>query len=131
MLWPAPRRVDDRSLAAPLRRYVIAGIVAVIGIAVSFLIWIRALEERRLELANLLGSLADETTGSVEWQLEQEANALRGLANFWQLHGLLEPAAWQTDVRLLLDHFTGIQWIAWVPRDSLRIRFVARDTTVR
>jgi len=131
MSWPASRRIEERSVAAPLRRYVIAGIVAVIGIAVSFLTWIRALEERKLDLANLLGSLADETAGAVEWQLEREMNALHGLAAFWQLHGLLEPGAWRTDTRMLLDHFPGIQWIAWVPRDSVRIRFVARDSTAR
>jgi sensor domain CHASE-containing protein len=119
-------------MTAPLRRYVFAAIiVAVIGIAVSFLTWIRTLEERRIELAKLLGSLADETAGAVEWQLEREMKGLRGLASFWQLHGLLEPQAWRTDSRLLLDHFTGIQWIAWVPTDTSAIRFVGRDSTVR
>lgn len=117
--------------AATARRYVPAIAVAAIGVALSLLTWTRALEERQLGVSNVLGSLADETTGTIEAQLDREVNALRDLATFWQLHGLLPDGPWQSDTRMILEHFNGIQWIAWVPADSTKTRFVVRDTTVR
>ena len=131
MLWKVARAAAERIPAAPARRYLQAIVVASLGVALSLLTWVRALEERQYGVSNLLGSLADETTGSIEVELDREVNALRRLATFWQLHGLLPEGPWQFDTRATLDHFPGIQWIAWVPADTSKMRLAVRDTTVR
>ena len=121
----------ERFPAAPARRTVPAILVAVIGSALTILTWTRALEERRLAVSDVLGSLADEVTADIESQLEREVDAVRGLATFWQLHGLLPEQAWDFDTRLAIRSFPGLRWVAWVPADSTRTRAVVRDTTVR
>src|SRR5262245_18588639 len=128
--WPAVPRVADTIPAAPPRRYIPAIGVVAIGGALSVLTWTRALDERQVAMTNLLGSLADEMTSNIQFQLEREVDAVRGLATFWQLHGLLPEPTWRFDTRLTLEHLPGVQWIAWVPADSSRTRIVTRDTTV-
>lgn len=131
MLWKVARTAAERIPAAPARRYIQAIAVAALGVTLTLLTWFRALEERQYGVSNLLGSLADETTGAIQAELDREVNALRRLATFWQLHGLLPEAPWQFDTRETIDHFPGIQWIAWVPADSAQLRLATRDTTVR
>src|SRR5262245_33285571 len=124
-----PARVHELPVA-PARHLLPALLVSVTGIALSILTWTRALEERQLGLAHVLGSLADGTTVAIESQLDREVNALREMATFWQLHGVLPSGAWHFHTRWTLEQFPGIQWIAWVPRDSTESRFVARDSSV-
>lgn len=113
--------------AARARRYVPAVVVAAVGVGLSILSWTRALEERQLGVATVLGSMADETTNMIASQLEREVGALRDMATFWQLHGVMPEGPWSFQTRMTIEHFPGIQWIAWVPPDSARTRFLARD----
>ncbi len=131
MLWPfSPRRVGTLP-ATPGRRYATAGFVVLVGIAISLVVWTRAASQRRAELSGMLGSLADGTTNTLEWQLDRDANAVRGLGMLWQMRGTSREDAWSLDAGLVMDRFPGVQWLAWVARDSSEQRFVARDTTAR
>jgi len=112
-------------------RYIPAIVVTAIGVGLSILSWTRAMEERQVGVGNVLGSLADETTSTIEAQLDREVNALRDLATFWQLHGLMSERPWSYHTRVTMEYFPGIQWIAWLPPDSTRARFLARDGTAR
>jgi len=126
---------DDRHAvgvpAVRSRRYAPAILVTAIGIGLSILSWTRALEERQLGVANVLGSLADETTNTIEAQLDREVDALRDLATFWQLHGVTPERPWSFHTRVTMEQFPGIQWIAWLPPDSARTRVLARDGAAR
>ena len=130
MLWPFAERLVGTLPATPGRRYATAGLVALAGIAASILIWAHAAGQRRAELSSMLGSLADGTTSAIEWQLDREVDALRGLGTLWQIRGRSRDDSWAFDAGAILDRFPGIQWIAWVAPDSTASRLVARDTTV-
>jgi signal transduction histidine kinase len=114
--------------AVPALRYVTAIVVAAIGVTISFLAWTRSLEERRIGITNVLGTLADEATGAIESRIEHEIEALRDLATFWQLHGLLNEEAWQLLTRKSIEASPGVRWIAWVSSDPAHTRAIARDT---
>ncbi len=129
--WPLSRRRAGPLPATPGRRYATAGLVAFIGIAVSILVWSRAGGVRRAELSGMLGSLADGTASTLEWQLDRDVDAVRGLGMLWQTGARPREDAWAFDAGFILDRFPGVQWIAWVSRDSSALRFVARDTSAR
>jgi signal transduction histidine kinase len=131
MLRPFARGAVTLLPAAPGRRYATAGIVALVGIGISVFIWARDVGERRDQLTGTLRALADNTTSAIESQLNRDVDALRGLVNLTQVHEPGVGEAWRFDAGLVLAHFPGVQWIAWVPSDSSSAVFMARDTTLR
>jgi signal transduction histidine kinase len=131
MLRPFARGAVHLLPAAPGRRYATAGLVAVVGIGLSVFIWVRDVAERRDQMTGTLRALADNTTSAIESQLNRDVDALRGLVNLTQVHDPGTGEAWRFDAGLVLEHFPGVEWIAWVPSDSSSLPFMARDTTVR
>jgi signal transduction histidine kinase len=120
-----------RKPAIPARRYVAAGVVAGIGVTLSVLAWTRSLEERRLGLSNVLGSLADEAASALALQLERQVNAVRELGASWHMHSPPDDEAWSLLARRTLKSNPSMRWIEWVQVDPPRTRFVARDPDVQ
>ena len=75
--------------------------------------------------------MAREIHGVLNVRLDRHVEALRNLALFWQLHGLLPPQAWDFNSEMTLRNFRGIEWIAWVNAKSGGFRFAARDSLAR
>ena len=131
MFWPFARRFVGTVPATPGRRYATAGLVALAGIAASVFVWIRADGQRRAEMSGMMGTLADGTTSAIERQLDLEVDGIRGLATLGPTRPRGPDDTWALEAGSVLERYPGVQWVAWVPRDSTGLRFVARDTTAR
>ena len=115
----------------PARRYATAGLVAFVGVLLSLVVWLRADSERRDGVSAMLEDLADRSTGALEASIQREADGLRGLSAVWQIHDPDHSQTWLLEAGMVLDHFTGVRWIAWVTADSTRFAFAGRDTSDR
>src|SRR5205807_288516 len=46
-----------------------------------------------------------------------------------QVHDPRAGDAWRFDAGMVIEHFPGVQWVAWVTPDTALVPFVGRDTT--
>ena len=114
----------------PARRYAAAGLVALIGIMLSMVVWLWTEGERRSGIIGLLGPLSDRSTSALEKAMDREVEGLRGLGAMWEIHDPVISKTWPFETGVVLGQFTGVRWIAWVPREG-GVTFVGRDTSAR
>lgn len=113
------------------RREWTAILVVALAVSLTAFLWVRSMEEKRSGLAVALGSLADEAISAIESRLGHEVDASRDLATLWRLGGAQDGPGWESAAQRTLASFPGIQWVAWVPGDATRARFLARDPALR
>jgi len=104
---------------------------AILGIATTLVIWWSAMRDSNRLASASLSQVAREIHGVLNVRVERHVEALRNLAQFWQLHGLLSQEAWDFNSEMMIRNFRGIEWIAWVNERTGSYRFAARDTTRR
>lgn len=131
MAWPFARRVVELLPAIPPRRYAIAGLVVLLGILLSLGVWFRAENQRRDEIVAMLARLADRTTDQLEWAMRREVSGLHNFSEIWRVHNPDSSDTWPVEAGILLEHFTAVQWVAWLTADTAVVAFVGRDTSER
>jgi len=104
---------------------------AVLGIVTTLVIWWSAMNDSNQRASDSLSAAARQIHGVLNVRVERHMEALRNLALFWQLHGLLARPAWDFNTEMTIRNFSGIDWIAWVNGKSGTYRFAARDTAAR
>jgi hypothetical protein len=102
--------------------------IALLGISITLITWDRVVQGWREQELQALTALADESRSAIQNRVEGHMQALRDQAKFWQLHGLLSEEAWAFDARRLLQHFTGLAWIAWIGGAGDDHRHVSGDS---
>jgi signal transduction histidine kinase len=103
---------------------------AILGIATTLVIWWSAMRDSNRMAAASLSQVAREIHSVLNVRVERHVEALRNLAQFWQLHGLLPQEAWDFNCEMMIRNFRGIEWIAWVNGRTGSHRFASRDTTL-
>ena len=126
MFRPFARRVVERLPAIPTRRYALAGIVVVLGMALSVVVWFRAENQRQVETTTMLDALNDRSTSEIEWSMRREFEGLTSFAQIWRVHDPDSSETWPAEAGILLEHFPAIRWIAWVSADTTVLASVGR-----
>jgi signal transduction histidine kinase len=104
---------------------------ALLGIGATLVIWWSAMADSDRRASARIAAMAREIHGVLNVRLDRHVEALRNLALFWQLHGLLPAQAWDFNSEMTLRNFRGIEWIAWVNAKNGGYRFAARDSLAR
>ncbi len=104
---------------------------ALLGLAVTMVIWWTAMKDSQQRAAVTLNTVAREIHGVLNVRVDRHMEALRNLALFWQLHGLLSQEAWDFNSEMMIRNFRGIESIAWVNGQTGAFRFAARDSGAR
>lgn len=120
-----------RTTQSRVRRFGIFMLFAVLGVLITLAIWWSAMRDSNNRAASNLTQVAREIHAVLNLRIDRHIEALRNLALFWQLHGLLAPKAWDFNAQMVIENFRGIEWIGWVDANTGAVRFVARDSTAQ
>ena len=104
---------------------------ALLGVGTTFVIWWSAMRDSNQRASDGLATAARQIHTELNLRVERHMEALRNLALFWQLHGLLPQPAWDFNCEMTIRNFKGIDWIAWVNGKTGSYRFAARDSSMR
>lgn len=125
---PAPRFASDLRGSRTQRRVALI-LIFVLGTGGTVWAWWSTMRDSRARSEKTLSVLAHEIHAVLNVRVERHVQALRNLAQFWQLHGLLSEDAWEFNSQMMLGNFRGMEWIAWVNGASGTQRFAAKDSS--
>src|SRR5690349_21831405 len=100
--------------------------IALSGALLTFTLW-RALDvHERLQVKRELAVEAHKVRAQLLSEMQSRILALVRLGRGWEIKGQPDTITWDFDAGLLVDHYSGLQAIAWVD-PSLRIRWIAPE----
>src|SRR5262245_42209355 len=116
---------------ARIRRFGVFMLFAVLGVIVTLTTWWSAMRDSNNRASSNLTVLAREIHAVLNVRIDRHVEALRDLALFWQLHGLMSREAWTFNSQMMIQTYRGLEWIGWVDANTGAVRFSARDSTAR
>ncbi len=69
--------------------------------------------DRQQQIARIVDDESYAARSQLSRDIEQQLNALREVARFWEQYGRLPRDQWKSDAKIELSHFEGIRSIVW------------------
>ncbi len=105
-------------------RVLVSLAVAAVASLLTIVLWAQLVADRSQDIADVAETVSYATRSELVRRLETQFSALRRVALFWAAYGGAASSAiprLASDARIELDHFDGVEFVAWrYPNRSLR-----------
>lgn len=106
-------RRTGRSLATPAAIMLLAG-------AAIVLLWVALKRDQESRVADIVEAVSYAARSEMARQLIAQFRAFDLVRDFWSEYALTPVDQWQADAMIEIDHFPGLEVIAWAERDGPR-----------
>jgi signal transduction histidine kinase len=100
-------------LALPLLITLVAG-------TATILLWSALRQDQETRVANIVEAVSYAARSEMARQLIVQFRAFYGVRDYWARYALVPAEQWHADATIELDHFEGLDAIAWSERDGPR-----------